>query len=402
MKEINQLWQERLGDYWTMALRYWRLIGNSGLVFTLYILLIGGGYYYHQWIRQLPQTFPTAMFITLIISIFLIRSPIRTFLKPSDVVFLLPLEDDMATYFRKSIRYSMLLQSATILGVLVILSPLYLARIDSRFLALGITFIILIGIKAWNSVCSWYEKYISDEKSMRSYTTIRGTVTLVFTYLLFRQASVIVIGLLIVLMLVLLYVAYLPMGNKFTLKWERLIEMDEKMLLLFLKLANLFTDVPRLRDRIKPRKWLDVFTKGIPYQQHSVFKHFYLKTFFRANDYFGIYLRLIIIGALFIYFLPGLYAKLVFLLLFMYITGLQLLTLWKHDLPQALGELYPIGEEVKQNNFLMVFLGLQLTEAVIYGVVSILSGFWLLLLVSLVFPFIFTYGIVKIRIQKVE
>ena len=42
------------------------------------------------------------------------------------------------------------------------------------------------------------------------------------------------------------------------LKWDLLIAQEEKRMASFYRLANLFTDVPKLKDTVKRRKWLDI------------------------------------------------------------------------------------------------------------------------------------------------
>ena len=46
------------------------------------------------------------------------------------------------------------------------------------------------------------------------------------------------------------------------IKWEFLIEQDERRMTAFYRLANMFTDVPKLKNKVKRREWLDGLLYG--------------------------------------------------------------------------------------------------------------------------------------------
>ena len=51
-----------------------------------------------------------------------------------------------------------------------------------------------------------------------------------------------------------LYVYYKQQTKEKGLKWEFLIEQDESRMTSFYRLANLFTDVPKLKNQVKTEK----------------------------------------------------------------------------------------------------------------------------------------------------
>lgn len=57
MKDGMSLWRERVGSYWNEAIRYLRLIANSGFLFTVYVLLLIGSVYYSRLLDSLPESF---------------------------------------------------------------------------------------------------------------------------------------------------------------------------------------------------------------------------------------------------------------------------------------------------------------------------------------------------------
>src|SRR5690625_6758690 len=99
----------------------------------------------------------------------------------------------------------------------------------------------------------------------------------------------------------------------------------------FYRLANLFTDVPHIKSRMKKRKWLVAcVNRFIPFKNKYTFDYLYRITFFRSGDYLGMYIRLLVIGGLLIYFIPNEWMKLIFFLLFIYMCLFILYILYIH------------------------------------------------------------------------
>ena len=87
------------------------------------------------------------------------------------------------------------------------------------------------------------------------------------------------------------------------LKWDLLISQEEKRMASFYRLANMFTDVPKLKDTVKRRKWLDIFINRIAFSRDKTYLYLFSRAFLRSSDYLGLFIRLTVIGALAIYFI---------------------------------------------------------------------------------------------------
>src|SRR5690554_85803 len=105
------LWKKRRSEYWTMAIKYLKLIGNSGFLFTIYLLLVFGSYYYGQLLLWLPESFPATLFFTAIFSWLVTRGRVRTFVKQGDLFFLTPREGKLEPYFKASLKYSWIMET---------------------------------------------------------------------------------------------------------------------------------------------------------------------------------------------------------------------------------------------------------------------------------------------------
>ncbi|MBM7643823.1 ABC-2 type transport system permease protein [Scopulibacillus daqui] len=401
MDKIEALWNRRRSEYWKMASRYWKLITmNSGLTFVLYVILIVGSIYYKKWLDTLTPSFPSALLIALAVGIFVIRSPIRTFIESADLVFLLPLETQLEIYFKKSRLYSFQLQCVTIIVLLVLFSPLYFRMINHSFLALAASAILIFAAKWWNIDCKWQEQYIPQPFMIK---LVRAVVSFGFVYAVVNGRLIFLVLILICVMAIISLISR-RLANQRLLKWDRLLEMENKQLMILYRFANLFTDVPQLKGKVKPRFWLNALTQ-FTYGQPSVFKMFYAKTFIRSHEYFGMFIRLTVAGMVIELFLTNGYSTYFILLAVMYISAVQLLTLWRHITPQALADLYPIHEQIKQQNYLQILFSLLVIQGVllsIAGAVAVGSfiSFIILLILSLALNAVFTLGYVRAKIKS--
>jgi ABC-2 type transport system permease protein len=113
---------------------------------------------------------------------------------------------------------------------------------------------------------------------------------------------------------------------------------------------------------------------NVPFRKQSVFLSLYYKTFLRSNDFFGIYVRLLLIGALILYFLPAGISGLIALLLFLHISGMQLYTLWRHPSSAEWEDIYPISDTVRKQSFVKVTFSLLTIKSILFSIVLFLNG----------------------------
>ncbi len=173
------------------------------------------------------------------------------------------------------------------------------------------------------------------------------------------------------------------------------------MMLLY-RIANMFVDVPALKERVARRKWLDFILAMIG--EKRTYLYLYTRTFLRSGNYFGLYVRLLALGGVILYFIPFLYGRFIVSLIFLYLIGYQLLTLWKHHRMKIWLDLYPVGGEEKKKDFLTLLNAILITGSVIFTIIFLLATkdfmmTGILLVVSIVFSigFVYQYGAKRIE-----
>ncbi len=384
-------WKQRFVEYMKEMQKYLRYIFNGHLVFVMILALGGGAYYYSNWVKTLQSDFPVALIMAVILAILVTRSPIHTFLKEADIVFILPLETQLKSYFNRSILLSWGLQGYVLLLVLAALMPMYAKVTGANLNDFVGVFVLLVIMKLFNLYISWYILKYQEVSTSKVDLFIRFIINGVFLYLVIDQAMILLPTLTLLLLIGLFFYYRVATRGKI-LKWDRLIALERKRLISFYRIANLFTDVPSLSSKVVRRKWLDGFLTFIPFKQQSTYNYLYARTFLRANDYVGLLIRLTIIGSIIIGVLSNIWAYLFVTLLFLFMTALQLLPSWKVHEWKIWVSLYPLPDRMRETAVIGWISYFLLVEDIVFMIVLLCKGEWMSALMAIVVGFVFIFG----------
>ncbi|WP_066174300.1 ABC transporter permease [Bacillus marinisedimentorum] len=403
MNEIDQLWRKRLESFFSETKRYGRYILNDHIKFVLIFGLGAGAFYYQKWLAGISPDFPSAIFAAILIGLLLTYSPIFTFLKEPDLVFLLPLETRLRGFFQKSVLFSYSLQVYLLIFVLAALAPLYFRTAEITGGQYALYGLILLIAKGWNQLLAWYLYYVRDPMMRLGEKTIRTAINVVFVYLLFSQAPWIYIMIMIILMAGFLLYEDFSARQKHTLKWDLLVEAENHRMARFYRLANLFTDVPGMSNRVKPRKWLNGVAASVPYSKETAYRYLYIRSFIRTGEYLGIYFRLAVIGFIAVFAVPYTVGKGIAFLVFLALTAFQIRPLWRHHAAKIWLDLYPIQETFRRKSFLTLLFQLLTLESVLIAPAAFMTLPWVsaavLLILGLLFSYLFVYQYTEKRIS---
>lgn len=402
MFDDKKLWKERAGTRIKDLGRYLRYIFNGHLVIVLLFLIGSAAFYYQKWIEKLSNGFPAEMIMAIILGIFLTYSPVYNFMLEADQVFLIPLENKLKGYFLRSGIASLVFQGYIQLMVLAVLMPMYAHVSSNGFRSFLPFFVVLLVIKAWNLAASWRIHYFVQSSVPFWDMIVRYFINVLFIYLLFKQANFLFL-LIIILIMVFYYRYFYGRTRKMGLKWDLLIDHEEKRMASFYRLANLFTDVPKLKDTVKRRRWLDPFINRISFSQENTYLYLFSRSFLRSSDYLGLFIRLTVIGALALYFISFGWGQIGLSILFLYLTGFQLLPLWNHHQNKLWVDLYPVASKFKSSAFHFLLMVVLTIQAVIFALFIFIKGeittALLALLAGIGFNYIFIFLYSKNRLR---
>lgn len=398
----RKLWKDRAGRRVKDLGSYLRYIFNSHLVLVLLFLMGAGAYYYQNWIKTIPSGFPAEIIMATLIGILLTYSPIYNFLLEADQIFLLPLETKLKGYFLRSGVVSLVFQGYVLLVVLAVLMPMYAHISSDGFHSFLPFFIVILVIKAWNLAISWRIHYYVQASVILSDMIVRYFTNLAFTFLLFKHASFLIL-LLIVLVMAFYYQAFYVRTRKMGLKWDLLIDQEEKRMASFYRLANLFTDVPKLKDKVKRRKWLDLFISKIAFSQEKTYLFLFSRAFLRSSDYLGLFLRLTVIGTIALYYLSFGLGQILLAILFLYLTGFQLLPLWNHHQNKLWVDLYPVAPKFKTAAFHFLLMVILIIQTALFALFIFIKGemtiAFLVFVAGIGFSYLFVFFYSKTRLK---
>jgi ABC-2 type transport system permease protein len=379
MIDVKKLWRKRRNAHLTQTLKYFSLMANSGLIVSLILLIIVGSIYYAKLLKALPQDFPAVLILTVLFSFWLTKSPIRTLLKEGDLVFLLPVESGMKHYFSKSLSTSIASGSFSTLFLFTLTWPIVQVFITDGWKMYVLFAFFLITAKIFNLYVSWEERRLPFKSYQMNYRIMRFIVNFVYVYLLFNEAYIFLIAM-FAIMYVLKNFVFGVFKRMHGYQWEMLLAEEQTLKMKGYRLVNYFTDVPALKQTVHKRPLLNSLGT-FSFKKKNMMPALFMKTFIRSGDYLGLYIRLILIGFLFMYLVPAGWWQIAVVLLFFQMFSLQLFTLYTQYRWNVIFTIYPIEQSVKIAAFVKWLRGLILLQGIVYGIFyGILTGDWLIAL----------------------
>ncbi|AQS56155.1 ABC transporter permease [Novibacillus thermophilus] len=402
MTDARDLFYSRLAASWAKGLRYFLLIaGNGGMPVLLVlsgILLYDA---YAAFLSWLPESFPAYVLIAAFISAVLTKTSVRTFIRQPDVVFLLPLEHHMGAYFRASLIYSAVVQVVFTAVAMGLLLPLYRVRIgDEASFAVSLAFVAIFQL--WNVYAYWQELRLTHGRG--KHIAFRFAVNVLLTGTLFYGGPHPLYTLMAAFMLLLATVHYsrLTQGGRFP--WYRLVDLERKRRNTLYALTGFFVDVPHLQQQVKVRPWLAPLLSRIPFGQKNTYLYVYARTFARSGDYWSLYVRLTIVTAVVMAFVPNVYAVLAAYVIGLVLTGVQLPGVAKKHAHSIWFKVYPLDVQSRMNGLTRLVFALLAVQSVLLAFAGLLSTASLkftaaLLAVGWVFSYVFSYVYLPSRLH---
>lgn len=228
---------------------------------------------------------------------------------------------------------------------------------------------------------------------------IKAVLNITIFYFL-AQGEWIYASIVTVLLVAVVLYTYSLSRQKAGLAWDLLVEKDQQRMRTFYRIANMFVDVPHLKSTVKKRNTLvRAIVDRVPYRQNQTFSYLYKITFIRSSDYLGMYIRLIVIGALAIWFVSNLWVKVAFAILFLYLSAFQMMTLWNHHRTIAWLDLYPVKKEWKEKAILQWLQQIMLFQTFLFGLLFVFqwnpTGLVLVWIGGSIFSYLFIQNYVK-------
>lgn len=399
MFNASNLFKDRLKEHLKLLNRYLRYIFNGHFMIALLFIIITISIYYQQWLEQMSPAFPAVFVMSVVFGVVASYNPIQSFLKIPDKVFLIVKEEQLQPYFRWSLVYNYVFQLYMVIIASAALGPMFEQVFPQKSLKdYFVLILILLLVKGWNMATNWHMFKVQHTPIRTLDKLIRTILSIAIFYFLLE-------GTIFVITIIVLYFA-IALNNLFLVKkhaslgWETMIENDQNRLASFYRFVSMFAEVPHLSNRLVKRRLLSkVVHKLVPFMHRETFGFLYRLAFIRSSEYLSMYLRLTVLGGVVIYFIPNMWFKLAFVLLFLYMTSFQMISLFYHYRTNIWIDLYPITGERRVHSFLSLLSQITIIQSILFALVFILFAQPIYILpalgIGLLFNYFFTYIYVK-------
>ncbi|WP_067729797.1 ABC transporter permease [Oceanobacillus damuensis] len=404
MFDSHEFYKKRFSSHIKETSRYLKYIFNGHMAFAILFFISASAYYYQQWLTELPENFPTALIIGVTFGLLVSYSPVRTLLREPDLVFIIVAESKMRAYFRNAIIYSFVIQLYLILLFAAAFGPLYFASYPDRGgNVYMLTLLVVLIFKLANLLANWWMLKVREPGIRNMDLLIRTVLNIVIFYFII-EGEMLFAGITSVIFFAVFLYDYYFSNRQSGLVWDLLVEKDQNRMQAFYRLANMFADVPHLKNRVKKRQWLvELASKGIILDKKNTYDYLLRISFIRSGDYLGMYLRLIVLGGLFIYFIPNLWMRLLFAMLFLYLSTFQMMALYQHHRTNVWLDLYPVDIKHRKKAVIKIIHQLSFLQTILFSLIFLLAGEYLGFIIAIaggaVFTIVFVNGYIKPRLK---
>ena len=404
MFDSHEFYKKRFSSHLKETGRYLKYIFNGHMAFAILFFISASAYYYQQWLTELPANFPTALIIGITFGLIVSYSPVRTLLKEPDLVFLIVAETKMGAYFRNALIYSFVIQLYMILLFAAAFGPLYFASYPERAGSMYLlTLVLLLLFKVANLFANWWMLKVR-EPGIRNIDLLIRTVLNGVIFYFIVNGDMLFAGITSILFVIVFLYDYYYSNKQSGLAWDLLVEKDQNRMQTFYRIANMFADVPHLKNRVKKRQWLvHLVNRGVPIEKKHTYDYLFRISFIRSGDYLGMYVRLIVIGGLFIYFIPNVWMKILFGILFLYLSTFQMMPLYQHHRTNMWLDLYPVELNYRRSAVLKIVYQLSTIQTLLFALLFVLLqeylGFVIVLGGGWLFTVLFVNGYMKPRLK---
>lgn len=364
MMNVAAIWRNRLGAFWKEALLYGSYALRGGLGTFILLLFIIGGYFYARWLGNLNPAFPYWRVTTPLFAVAIGASPIRTFLKEADLVFLMPAEGPMKGYFRRSALYSFAVQAACAAALMIIVWPLYIRCRGSDAASFAAILLLLWAAKLVAVAGSWEESRLLVRGQRRCVAAMRWIAAIVVAHAAFANGPATAAAALIACTLVLSFILrFLPRQS---IAWTYWLDTEKEQLARRYMAYSWFSDVPKLPKRVKPRGWAAAWIERIPLRQDRTYVYLYGKTFVRS-ELFGIWTRITLLAAVLLAAFPTDAARLTVYVIAVALSAIQLSALSTAHRHTFWTQLYPAAPGLQAESAARVAAAALLACSVLLG-----------------------------------
>lgn len=366
MNNIIEIFSSRIKKEQEKRTSYNKYIFNSHLL--MFLLITAGAVMlnYSKWLQVATniELKLVLSFILLIMAYFLTTIKVKTFIYEADTVLLLPLENKYKEIINKLLFNTIIFKLVLVIIFLGSLYPIITKlNIDNaNMLLFGINLLIII----YFTTKTKYIRVIYSELSLRDLAVIYSIYVLTITIFVFTSF----INVMSILAILFLYKQNTKNNN---INWYSAADYDKERNERYLKFINMFVDVPLDIVKVSRRKYFDIFLPKLNdsnFSKQNSYNYYYSRAFLRQENTIFLVLRLLLIAVVISVSLDNVYASLLTIIAFNYLTVIQLTPIYKKLNSTLWFYILPIGDMYKKASFLKLIMKVTTLATVTLGLIN--------------------------------
>lgn len=401
MNSLREIWGDRFIRYMNELQKYMKFVFTGHLAIVLLFTIGAGGYAYSEWLKEVPSGFPSAILAAVLIGAALsIGSPI-TLLKPADIVFFLPMENNLEEYLKRSLRYSLFSQLPVPYILFIVLLPLLAATDVAGKPQFILTAIVIFLVKWLYVETEYHYRRANEGKGIWKDRLVRFVLAALIIYVMLAGNPYF-----IPLVGVLMAVYYLfwkkrSVANPFP--YEHFITLEQNRMMRFYRFANYFTDVPHLKGSVSRRAWLGFLMRPAQFGQASPQRYLLRRTLVRTDDIFWLWVRLTALSVIGVVLIPFPIVVYIFIGALAFASSIQLVHALRAGDDFRMDMLFPETDNTRLPAIRKTVSGVQLLQSISVLMAGLLTiGISLTPVIMAVIVFVVSEATIRVSNEKPE
>lgn len=371
-EHLERLWSQRTTSF-IQELRPYLGYALQSASIAIILLMLVSTYGYRRFLSDVPPGFPLLLTAALAVWPVIALTPVRTFLKEADLIYLLPLESEMTVYLKRAERRSLVLQGLILLAVWMIAWPLYKLEAGGGIAEFARVLAVLLLGKKILLRGRFTELQQSSRISRGLLALLRWAAAfgLAWTQMSLPLWS----GLLTAALGMLAYLGIMKLLDRRTLLWVHLISVENRQRANLFRILNLFVDVPHIQGRARnvhaPAGLLRLLG-GQAFRSADAYRYLYIRVWLRS-EWFGMICRLVLVGIVILAFLRGSWLPGAVFLLFSFLVMIQLKELQKAYRHSDWSQVYPLPAGLREHSAASVRFRLHMTATAFLFIPALLQ-----------------------------
>ncbi|TDM42851.1 ABC transporter permease [Macrococcoides canis] len=367
MNKARQLFYDRKARNDKEVAYYSKFIFNGHFIVFLTIAFGALMLQYSQLLKNLPDNINYNLIIAVILAALTV-TPLRTFMKSADSIFLLNFERDMAPYFKQAIIRSGSLRTLLFIVMDGLLAPLYMER---TALVAGYICATVLGV--WMIYSGLVMRHL-----MMKLGITNGYISLLIFLMALSGIYTSLEGLPITIISIILFtLGLIYLFNKNAahrlLNFDHYIDYEHQLYQAQNKLINMFTDVKGMKDKAVRRRYFDaLLPRKSHYTKAHMFEYLFIRNFVRSNDSMWIVVRLIAVGCILMWLVHQYVVGLIIGLFFSYAIIMQASQFYKMQAFSLWPKVWPTPESLVLQGFRKFMRKLTIVTTTVIAVCYIL------------------------------